>query len=200
MIDSEDKALLCQHYLEAVYRELPTAEVQPTGRITDTYGEIRYSGVAALLSAFPLTTQDVFVDLGSGMGKLALQVFLTSGVRKVTGIELMPALHARAVLARDNMLAELPEIVMPGRELQFLQGDFFNVPFSDATVVLLGSPCFSPAFMMAMGEIINRLPAVRCVFTLRPIPNLERLRFCQTLRVQCSWDVALCYVYRCRVD
>src|SRR6516162_5521450 len=41
-----------------------------------TYGEITYKGAAELFKKLNLTNNDVLVDLGSGVGKLVVQVAL----------------------------------------------------------------------------------------------------------------------------
>ncbi len=189
-----NQSLLCQQYLNIVYQNAQTQYA--THAISETYGEILYSGVDKLLSNVALKEQDVFVDLGSGLGKLLLQVFLKSSVGKAIGIELASELHQQALLAADKVQHELPGFFSNQRQLEFLQGNFLEIPFMEASVMLLGSPCFGVKLLEELGEIFNRVPGLHTVMSLRPIPNLQRLRFKKAIRVECSWDSALCYIYQ----
>jgi hypothetical protein len=66
-----------------------------------TYGEFPLASVARLLSQLPLGPDDVFVDLGSGGGRLVLGVsMLWPQLRACMGMELLPELHALAVEVR----------------------------------------------------------------------------------------------------
>lgn len=161
-----------------------------------TYGEVLPQSVDQLLDQVPLTEEDVFYDLGSGLGKLAIQVFLKSSARKVYGVEILPNLHEYAVSASLKMRAELPMFHSGGRVLTFILGSFLDVPLVDATVVLVASPCFSPAMMQALEKKIEATPSIHSVLTLRPMHGLKRLVFKKAIRVQCSWDSALCYLYQ----
>lgn len=186
----------CERYLDIVYQNTASYCVSHENKqISDTYGEISYNGVSTILKNINLSSNDVFYDLGSGLGKLVLQLFLISPIKAAYGVELSPILHAQSVKAANRVSTELPGFFTNQRTLSFILGDLFKVPLNDATVVLLGSPCFGQAFTHAVGEIINKTPSVRTVLTLRPFNNLSRLRFKKAIRVAGSWDSALCYIY-----
>jgi hypothetical protein len=192
-----DSNALCQNYLHIVYHfaEKSPALAQPRN-IIETSGEILYPGVKRLLSRITLTGDDVFVDLGSGAGKVVTQVFLQSPAKTAYGIEIVPELHRRAQLVAQKIQQDLPNFFQHGRQLNFYEGNFLVFPLQDATVVLINSVCFSQELLHALGTMINAAPAVHTVLTLRPIDNLQRLLFKKTIRVECSWDTALCYVYQ----
>lgn len=190
-IDDIDKR--CQDFLNTVYT--PCSSLPNKNAITQTDGEILYASVTKLMSVMCLTEQDVFVDLGSGAGKIVAQVFLRSRVAEALGIEIGPELNeqAQAVSAKIQMV--LPELYL-GRKLTFLLGDFFQLPLGQPTVVLINSTCFSLPMLHRLGEQINELPSVRMVLSLRPLHTLKYLEFKKAMRVECTWDSALCYVYK----
>jgi hypothetical protein len=72
-------------YLEMLYEE-KGGYIIPSEEITEIrsnggheqYGEIPYDSAAHLLDDLQLSRQDVFYDLGSGVGKLVLQVYMTT--------------------------------------------------------------------------------------------------------------------------
>lgn len=191
-----DKNSLCQQYLHIVYHDVPVHGTYADQNIAKTYGEILYPGIDKLLSAITLTDDDVFVDLGSGLGKPVMQVFLKSTVREAYGIEIVPELHQQALLAAQRVENDLPDFYAGGRKCRFLLGDFLELPLTTATVVLICSQCYSQDMLLALSKIINHSTNIHTVLTLRPLPTLRRLPFKEAIRIECSWDTALCYVYR----
>lgn len=190
---------LCHQYLDILYRNVHGYQLSNRNKgapITESYGEILSPSAAKLFNYLQLTENDVFIDLGSGVGKMTAQVFLQTKVRKAVGIELLPQLHAPASAVAKQIQTELPELFAYGRQLEFILGDFLQTSFVDATVLLLCSVCFTQPLLNQLGEIINALPKVHTVLSLRPLNNLTRLRFIKAIRVECSWDTALCYVYQ----
>lgn len=188
---------LCEHYLHILYHNIQghRASNEKLNDIGETYGEILYPSMDKILSTLPLTEHDVFFDLGSGLGKIVVQVFLRSLVKETYGIEYLPELHQQAVLVSQKLQQDLPHFYEQGRKLNLILGDFLEIPLTEATVVLVSSPCFSPKTLYTLGNIINHTPSIHTVLTLRPIANLIRLRFKKAIRIECSWDTALCYIY-----
>ncbi len=133
-----------------------------------------------------MNDNDVFLDLGSGKGKVVMQVFSQTKVKAARGIEINPQLHAQA-------LQNMPAIA--DRSVNFTQGDFFDIPFTDATIALIASPCFSLSMLHILGKKINETTTIHTVLSLRPIATLSRITFKKVVRVECSWDTALCYIY-----
>ncbi len=155
--------------------------------ITNTQGEILAPSIEKLFKKVPLSAQDIFVDLGSGRGQITKQVFLQTEVKEAWGIECLELLHLEAI-------KELP--VSEGRRLNFILGDFLNYSLMGATVALINSACFGPKLLNPLGERLNQTTSIKTVCTLRPILTLTRLQFIKTIRVECSWDSALCYIYQ----
>lgn len=192
IINSSDRANLCQQYLDILYAG---TTLHQANDIPETYGEILYPALNKLINRVPLHADDVFVDLGSGIGKALVQVFLNSPVREARGIEIVHHLHQQAVSIAARIERELPIFYMDKRKLQFFLGDFLSFPLADATVIFLCSPCFTQQTLNQLGVLINGTPRIQSVLTLRPIANLTRLAFKETIRLECSWDSALCYRY-----
>jgi hypothetical protein len=189
----QDIDVLCEAYLKILFRDTNSSSV--TSSISETYGEILPSGIDKLLSEICLCEDDVFYDFGSGLGKLAVQVFLKSDVKQVVGIELLPALHQQAVAAALKLKHDLPRFFDDNRNITFIVGSFLDAPSHDASVILLASPCFSPSLMQSVETLVNSLPNLRAVLTLRPMHGLKNLTYKKSIHIQCSWDAALCYLY-----
>ncbi len=103
------------------------------------------SGVAPVVRALieaPVTEDDLFVDLGSGLGKAAMLARLISGAR-ARGIELQAALVARA-----------RQVAVEG--VEFIHADVREAPLDEGTVFFLYNP-FTGA---VLHEVLARLRAV----------------------------------------
>jgi hypothetical protein len=192
-------AQLIEQYLHYLYQDTQGYRKKEKKRhrkdLSDAYGEILYPSIDKLLTLFPLSPEDIFLDLGSGLGKLIAQVFLNTPIKEARGIELEPALYQQSMTALRRIQEDLPDFFKAGRAIHFLNDDFLTTPYTDATVVLATATCFSQSMLERIGQQIEKTPSIRLVLSLRPIPTLYRLPFTRTVRVECSWDAALCYVY-----
>lgn len=186
---------LYQAYLAAVYEKLNTPAMSKAGGSL-TYGEMLYPSVKKLLAKLSLRSQDSFLDLGSGLGKLGIQVFMQSQVHQVRGIEMQSELSSIACDALQTIKKEFPFFWEKDRTLEFLQGDFLTLPWRHASVVYCCATCFRPELLHAIGDKLNQETSVQQVLSLRPLPTLTRLPLKEVFTVECSWDSALCYYYR----
>ena len=185
---------MVETYLHSLYHQTQINLAKTN--FSQTQGEILYPSITKLLSHLQLTTEDSFVDLGSGCGKIVSQVFLTSLVKTAGGIEIIPELHQIALKIADKIKLDFPDSFARDRQLNFFLGNFLEIPFTTATVVLINAVCFSPGLLQTIGEVFNNTPSIHTVLSLRPIHSLTRLVFQKTIHIQCSWDSALCYIYQ----
>lgn len=198
ILSSQAQDHLCQQYLDLLYQGMDghgPANQHAKPVLAETYGEILYPSINKLIAASSFTEHDVFVDYGSGLGKIVTQVYLKTPVKQAIGIELLPELHAFAEQTKIKMMRELPGFFPPQRTLSFVQGDFLQ-QFFPATIALICSPCFTQEVLNAIGRILDNTQSLHTIFTLRPIETLKRLPFKRTLRIEGSWDSTLCYLYQ----
>ena len=80
----------------------------PGGEEWKVYGETAAGFTDKLVQNLKLTPQDVFLDFGSGLGQVVLQVACQTGCRGL-GIEVMPARHEHALLLHKRLRDLLPE-------------------------------------------------------------------------------------------
>lgn len=166
-----------------------------TQSINETYGEILLPSLNELTNWLKLDKTDVFVDLGSGKGQIVVHFFLNTPVKKSYGIEINQPLHQQALLKFQEATTNNPWAFRCDRELELIHGSFLTHPIADATVVLINATCFTQSLLQFLDFRIENTPSIHTVLTLRPLPNPKRLRFIKTIKVQCSWDSALCYAY-----
>lgn len=197
MLNNHDSLILCHHYLKNVYDRLRLLSSLPSTQtlISQSNGEVLPQSVSKLLGFMSLTANDIFLDLGSGAGKIVAQVFLQTEVKKALGVEIVSPLYKQAQQAAAMIQTELPVFYENERVLRFVQGDFLQEPWLNATVVFINSICFTQKMLVLLGKKINQSPTIRLVLTLRPIPTLTRLSFKKVISVEGSWDSALCYLY-----
>ncbi len=144
----QDRDAACDAWLgvdEAAARHIQGG--QGAGDDPDAVG-LHQSGVAAVaraVGAVPVTADDVFIDLGAGLGRVALLTQALTGAR-VRGIEREPAYVnvARSAATRAALAAA------------FVVGDVREAALADGTVFYLYAPCTGPA----LAAVIARLHAV----------------------------------------
>jgi len=190
--------VLFQHYLDMIYCDINKVHqdvVRHDRSVSESNGEIFYADINKLLSKVTFAEHDVFVDLGAGLGKMVLQVYLQTAVKEVYGIEILSDLHAKAILAAKRVQQDMRDF-NAGKKLTFLCGDFFEIDFQMATILFINAICFGQDIMIKLGQIINTIPRIHTVITLRPMNNLKRLFLKNTLYLEGSWDSALCYIYQ----
>lgn len=104
------------------------------------------SGVAPIVRAIfdaPVTKDDVFVDLGSGLGKVAMLVHLLTGAR-THGVEIQPALVARARTSAERLGLD---------GVSFEEGDARTAHLDDGTVFFLYAPFTGPALVATLARL-----------------------------------------------
>lgn len=192
---------LTQAYFHQVYqgswahkRNLRDEEDLQKKLICSVYGELHYFSVQKILQRLNLTKHDTMLDLGSGLGKFALQVFMQSNVGKMIGIEAITEMHHKANAAMTTVKAEHDYFWQPDRELIFLNENFLTANWHDANIVYTCSTCFTQELLDAIGTKVNEVGYVKQVLSLRPIPTLK-MPLHDIFGVECSWDSTQCYHY-----
>lgn len=165
--------------------------------ISLTYGEILYDGVNTIINNINITEKDVFYDLGSGIGKLVLQIFLNTPVKTSQGIEASLARHKVADNIFNKVVQQLPELFEHKegkRLLQSSQGNFLLHDILDATIIFIDSVCFSEETLKNISKILNNCPHLKHVISSRALTI--KLPLEKKLQLACSWQPTTeCYLY-----
>jgi len=192
---------LCQDYITAVYQNVTgfisyqpgEKEKNEKSKVFLTYGEILYPSVNKLIEYLDINDQDVFYDLGSGVGKVALQFLLKTPVKKAQGIEASNARHQHAEKVYKTVQTEFPELFASGRELKSSQDNFLEADISDATIIYTCSTCFSEELLKSLAEVFDRCPNLRYIISMKAISS--KLPFDSIIDVDCTWDKSRCHIY-----
>ena len=137
-----------------------------------TYGEITYDSVEMLLDDLKLTKNDVFYDLGSGVGKMVVQVYFNTPVKKSVGVELAPTRTKYAQEVKEQL--DKDGLVDKKRKLEFHQKDILELSYTDATVVYCASTCYTEEFMQKMADVLAKGKKGLRVATLKKLPEHKK--------------------------
>lgn len=189
-----------QTYFDACYAALEDKiRASLFAHDNEIYGELYYYSVVKLLSNLTINPCDHFLDIGSGLGKLVFQVFLTTPAKAVTGIEINAARHEIAQNLKDTILHFQDNPFTALRSLNIIQGDFLKQDWTNVTIVYVCSTVFSYALLEAMGQKINNMQTVHTVVSLRKLADLLNFRLKKKIFLQGTWDKTVCYIYERKV-
>lgn len=144
---------LLKHIIQQVYNEAiddPSELNKYTAFSSETYGETSFEFMAQLIERdqFRPGENDVFVDLGSGVGHLVLQVAATVECKKCYGIEIadVPAGYAKAMKERFEFWMNWHGKTYS--EFELFHGDFFEKKYENiiknAQYILVNNFAFKP--------------------------------------------------------
>jgi hypothetical protein len=181
--------------LDRLYREI--SGFGPPGRGPDgrrlrqtrglTYGELTARGIFQLIRATGLGPADHFFDLGSGTGRVVLQVALTVPGVRCTGIEIDGTRHDGAVRTLEE--ARALGLVDAGR-ITLRHEDLQVADLAGATVLFAHATCYPATLLRRLLRRIATLPPPVLFASLRPPGDDLPRRFVRqgTRRCATSWD------------
>lgn len=150
------------------------------------YGEITYDSAAHLLDDLHLSRHDVFYDLGSGVGKLVLQVYLTTPVKRSVGIEISPTRWNISEAAHKEVVTD--DHLIQGRELVFINQNLTKAPLSDATVCFISGLTFPPQLLQSIMDRLSALDHEVKVLSVMPLPTHKQFALVKTYNLPMSWS------------
>ena len=150
------------------FEAFPPEEPLPRGAVP--YLPCGVDDILAMVLDVPLTTRDVLVDLGSGLGRVLILAHLVTGVPG-HGIEIQPSLVAAA---RAHCAA------LGIEDVTFVVGDAAELEL-DGSVFFLDAPCNGELLARVMARLratAERRPITICTvgIELDDPPWLERSR------------------------
>jgi precorrin-6B methylase 2 len=163
---------------------------------THVYGELTTIGVRQLIRATGLAAGDRFFDLGSGTGRVVLQVAASvPGVRCV-GIEVSGSRHEAACAMFTQAVAKR---LVARRQCVFLHQDLREADLGRATVLFANSTCFPAGLLRHLAATIADLRPGIVFASLQELPARAARRFESLGEHPCatSWDRAhSVHIYR----
>ncbi len=192
---------ICENYINALYQgttgfisyKAGEKEANAKNNIYLTYGEILYPSVNTLIEHLEINNQDIFYDLGSGIGKVALQFLLKTPVKKAYGIEASDGRHQQAEKVYRTVRQEFPELFSGDRELKSSRGNFLEMDISDATIVYTCSTCFSDELLNSLSQVFDRCPNLKYILSMKELSS--KIPLDRIIEVDCTWDKSKCHIY-----
>jgi hypothetical protein len=143
-----------------------------------TYGEVIRKGVDTIIDKINKykkpTDKDVFIDIGSGIGKLVLHLAIKTDIKTLVGVEL--------VKERVSYAKHIQQQVLPDKSVFFIEKDIRDFDLSIATIVFMNDLCFG---VNLINHIIDRLPKGCHFITTQEIPECKILK--EEFYVDVSW-------------
>jgi SAM-dependent methyltransferase len=181
------------HYLASLYEHsngyfIPREDEQAIRQAkgASLYGEITQSSLARLIKYLKLTPRDVFYDLGSGLGKVVLQVAMTTKIHSATGIELS---HIRHLYAGTALHKVKEARYLATTQCKFIHGDILKEPLPGASIIYTCSTAFSQKLMAALSKRLRSIlaPGTRIV-SLQDFNDHKQLELVDVLKLEMTWD------------
>jgi hypothetical protein len=152
-----------------------------------TYSEIIRSGVDEIIEKINKhrkpTEKDVFVDVGSGCGKLVLHTAIKSDIKTLIGVEVVPQRLRYSKHIKEEILPE-------NKSVFFIEKDIIDFDLSIATVVFTNDTTFT---LDLIDGIFNKLPKGCHFITSTKIPSCKILK--DEFLVDTSWGSKLKLYY-----
>lgn len=181
-----------------VFAAVTKATIRQCGKRVDlNAGELSVAGVAKLISCLgTIGLDDVFVDLGSGLGNVVAQVALQTSVGKCIGIEIREDVVATGKRLLKEHSRQLPHL----QKVDIVVGDIRQCDskkISKATIVYSSNQLFAPDTLQVMEQLVCDLKNLRFVVLTAPFCYRHRdgcrREFCmlwqlhKTIEVFTSW-------------
>lgn len=150
-----------------------------------TYGEITFQSTKDLIDHLQLTCEDVFFDLGSGVGKICCQVALTTPARAI-GIELSATRCQLAQKAKQCLIDK--KACTNSAKLEFYEQNILDANLEPATVIFACSTCFSEQLMQTLTQKLEALPKLKRIVTLKELAPTTRFTLSKTFHLPMTWS------------
>ena len=167
---------------------------------------------AAACASTRLEAGSLFVDIGSGVGRLVTALALLTPARAL-GVELIEARAAAASAALDEAVEQGRITESEARRLSLVHADATTAGVlpEDTTHAFLPNLCFPDSLTATLLSMLARRPGLRCIITIKKLPQAEldgwaasascQLQLVKVQRVKMTWDdAAKMFFYGCRAS
>ena len=161
--------------------------------IYQTYGTILNTSIDDMITIIGIKQDDIFYDLGSGIGNVCFKMLLSANVKKAVGYEIVASRYKLANYIKDAFIRDYPQY---DGKVQFKLQNFSKLLDKgklDATILFTDSIMFSIETLKLVVNIANQCPNLRYLISMKKIPFLHELK-----NIECiaSWGKSQYYVYR----
>jgi hypothetical protein len=157
-----------------------------TYNLNYVYGELLRDSVETVIEKInrykKISEKDVFVDIGSGAGKLVLHLAIKSDIKTLVGVEIVPQ--------RNRYSKWIKEKIVHDKSIFFIEKDVRDFDLSIATIIFMNNICFDTNLIK---DIYNRIPKGCNFISAVEIPECKILK--EEFLVSTSWTSKLKLFY-----
>lgn len=150
-----------------------------------TYGEIVYASIEKVIDILNLQKEDIFYDLGSGVGKVVMQVCMTTPVEKAIGVELSATRFNKSIEALSRFQALDP---LRSVHCQYLHKDFSEVNLEAATAIFMCSTCYPNELLVVLADKFSKLKPGTRIASLKALPQHDKLHCSKIVNLKMTWS------------
>ncbi|XP_076352916.1 histone-lysine N-methyltransferase, H3 lysine-79 specific-like isoform X2 [Tachypleus tridentatus] len=143
----------------------------------EVYGETSYEFVAQMIKEMKMSEDDVFLDLGSGVGQVTLQIAASTPCKLSLGIEKAesPNLYAEEMI--KNFKAWMKWYGKTCGDFKLIKGDFLTQEHKEtiisSTIVFVNNFAFGPAVDHMLKERFAEMKDGACIVSSKPFCSLN---------------------------
>ncbi len=150
-----------------------------------TYGETSYFAIKSSLEFIKMTKDDVFYDLGCGVGKTVFYANTVYGAKSI-GIEIVPDFVTNGSLVIKEQKLE---------NISFIEKSIFDVDLKKGTVFYITPTCFDDENMIKVIKKFETLPKGSRVIVLSKHLTNSNLKMLGKKTLFYSWGMAETFYY-----
>ena len=193
------------HFLEQYYDKnlsklniLPESDrankLKHNDNVNLVYGEPCAYEIDRLINDLGVTESDVFYDLGCGNGNVCATFLFGSKCKKAVGIEISDFRYSEAERIKNEIQTNHSD-KMVGKELIYINDNFFNHNYDDATIVFSADLLFNTHVINKIEEKLLNSKNIRYLVSMKT--NYEPIHFklLKTIDIKTSWSSTILYIY-----
>lgn len=143
------------------------------------YGEILRSGVDEIIERINKykkpTESDIFLDIGSGSGKVVLHIAIKTIIQTLIGVEIVPQRHRYSKYIQNKISVD--------KSVFFIEKDVLNFDISMATIIYMNNVTFDDDLIK---KIYEKIPKGCHFMSFKEIPECKILK--EKFLIDVSWD------------
>lgn len=159
------------------------------------YGEIEFIPFIALLSLCHPNKNTIFYDLGSGTGKAVFACSMVFNVKKSVGVEIFKNLYFAAITQQQMLLKEVC-YTNNARNISFINDDFINLNFPDATIIFINATGFFGDVWATISNKLDILTEKVTIITTSKKLLAKSFQVEKETKVTMSWGVVTAYIHK----
>jgi hypothetical protein len=157
--------------VQALFATVPRAVVRQTNNTAHNVGEIIPVSVSEIIDLLGMRDDDVFVDVGAGIGNVAVQVALETNVRLSVAVEM----RKEVLTCGEEIVARSISRYSMLQRVRFIPSKFEDITdgeMMEGTVLYSFNTLFEPASLLRLESLVCKLSTLRAlVLAIEPCPR-----------------------------